>query len=302
MRSIITMTLISVAICLPAAGNDVDIMERVEHHYADSNGVKIHYVTMGEGPLILFVHGFPDFWWTWRNQMDGLQDEYRVAAMDTRGYNKSDKPEGVENYDMTLLIGDVAAVVKDAGEEKAIIVGHDWGGAIAWSFAMYMPEMTDKLIIFNLPHPKGIAMEMAKKEVQYNNASYARNFQKPDSHKVFTAEGLASMVSRGDADVKAKYLEAFSNSSFDSMMNYYRQNYPRPPYDVIPEMPRVTMPVLEFHGLKDTALYHHSLSNTWEEMDKDFTLVTLPDVGHWSQGEAPELTTTTMRWWLRSRQ
>ena len=286
-----------------AAANGNDIMERVEHHYADSNGVKIHYVALGEGPLIVFIHGFPDFWWTWHHQMDGLKDDFRVVAMDTRGYNKSDQPEGEEKYDMTFLIGDVAAVIRDAGEEKAIIVGHDWGGAIAWSFAMFMPQMTEKLVIVNLPHPANMLRELIHNEEQYKNSSYARRFQQPDSHKMFTAEGLASMIARGDESKKAIYLKAFENSSFESMMNYYKRNYPKEPFEEnTRQFPRVKMPVLEFHGLEDTALHHHALNNTWEHLDKDFTLVTLPGVGHFAHQEAPEIVTTTMKWWLLSRQ
>src|ERR1700688_4148502 len=135
--------LLALACVAPAA----DIDTRVEHGYADSNGVKIHYASLGKGPLIVMVHGFPDFWYTWRDQMEALAPSYRVAALDLRGYNLSDKPKGVENYAMPLLVGDVAAVIKDAGASSAIVIGHDWGGIISWTFAMMHPEMTDKLII-----------------------------------------------------------------------------------------------------------------------------------------------------------
>jgi pimeloyl-ACP methyl ester carboxylesterase len=103
-----------------------DIETRVQNGYADSHGVKIHYASLGTGPLIVMIHGFPDYWYTWRDQMEGLADRYQVVAIDQRGYNLSDKPEGVENYDMRLLVGDVAAVIKSLGKDKAIIVGHDW--------------------------------------------------------------------------------------------------------------------------------------------------------------------------------
>ena len=105
---------------------NADIWDDVEHGYADNDGVKIHYATIGEGPLVVMIHGFPDFWYSWRNQMDGLKDNFKVVAIDQRGYNLSDKPEGEENYNMRYLISDVAAVVHHFGEEKAIIVGHDW--------------------------------------------------------------------------------------------------------------------------------------------------------------------------------
>src|SRR5882724_1915767 len=173
---------------------DSDLEKRVEHGYADSNGVKIHYASLGKGPLIVMIHGFPDFWYTWRDQMEALSKDYLVVAIDQRGYNLSDKPKGVENYDIRLLVGDVAAVIKHLGRDKAIVVGHDWGGMVAWSFAMAMPEMVDKLIILNLPHPRGIARELATNPEQQKNSQYARNFQKEDAASKLKAEQLAFWV------------------------------------------------------------------------------------------------------------
>ena len=105
-----------------AIANDADIFDAVEHHYADNDGVKLHYVTLGQGDPILFVHGFPDVWFAWAHQMDGLKDDYKVAAMDMRAYNKSDKPEGVENYGMELLIGDVVSVIDALGGNVTLVV------------------------------------------------------------------------------------------------------------------------------------------------------------------------------------
>lgn len=143
-----------------------DLESKVKHGYADNNGVKIHYASVGSGPLIVMIHGFPDYWYTWRHQMEGLSDKYQVVAIDQRGFNLSDKPKGVENYDMRLLVSDVAAVVKSLGKEKAIIVGHDWGGAVSWQLAMHMPQIVDKLIILNLPHPHGLARELVNNPEQ----------------------------------------------------------------------------------------------------------------------------------------
>ncbi|PCJ58714.1 MAG: alpha/beta hydrolase [Candidatus Hydrogenedentota bacterium] len=284
-----------------SAGAD-DWMDKVEHKFVDNNGVNIHYAKAGQGPLIVFIHGFPDFWYTWRNQMEGLAGEYTVVALDTRGYNKSDKPEGEENYAMPLLVSDVAAVIKSEGQDKAIITGHDWGGAIAWAFAMMKPQMTDKLIIVNLPHPVNLSRELANNEEQAANSIYARNFQKPDSHKMLSAEMLSSMVSQGDPDLKATYKAAFENSSFEAMMNYYRQNFPKPPYtENTQPMPKIQMPVLQFHGLADTALLAGGLNDTWNLLAKDYTLVTLPGIGHWTHTEAPDMVTDTMKWWLAMR-
>lgn len=295
------LTAVVFLIALPAA-HAHPWMEHVEHRFADSDGVNIHYAVAGSGPLIVFVHGFPDFWYSWKDQMEGLSENYTVAAMDTRGYNKSDKPEGGENYDMPFLTADVKAVIEKEGQEKAIVVGHDWGGMIAWSFAMEYPKMTDKLIIVNLPHPKGMFRELAENPEQQKNSAYARQFQQPNSHKMLNAEMLASMVARGDEELKGYYKTAFENSSFDSMMNYYRRNYPKEPYaDAPTEFPKVTMPVLQFHGLNDTALLAGGLNYTWENLTKDYTLVTIPGVGHWSHHEAPDMVTDTMKWWLEMR-
>ena len=276
------------------------VMDQVEHKYADSDGVSIHYAKMGSGPLMVFIHGFPDFWYSWRHQMAGLADQYTVAALDTRGYNLSEKPEGEANYDMTLLTADVAAVLRAERESSAVVVGHDWGGGIAWNFAAAYPQMTDRLIIMNLPHVKGLQRELASMGQQHSNSQYARNFQQPDSHENISPSGLAMALSQGDEALREIYLAAFENSSTESMMNYYRRNYPREPYVGGPwaELPRIQAPVLQFHGLNDSALLAPALNNTWEELDQDWTLVTIPGVGHWPHHEKPDMVTNMMRAWL----
>jgi pimeloyl-ACP methyl ester carboxylesterase len=205
-----------------AAGADVEA--RVEHGYADSGGVKIHYATLGKGPLIVMIHGFPDYWYTWRHQMEALSKEYQVVAIDQRGYNLSDRPKGVESYDVTLLVADVAAVIRHLGREKATLVGHDWGGLVGWAFAMSIPQMTERLIILNLPHPRGLTRELARNPEQQKNSAYARAFQKEGAEKLLTAEALASWVT--DPAARAKYVDAFRRSDFEAMLNYYRRNYP----------------------------------------------------------------------------
>lgn len=278
-----------------SAGSDLD--KRVEHGYADSNGVKIHYASMGKGPLIVMIHGFPDFWYSWRDQMEALSSSHQVVAIDQRGYNLSDKPKGVEKYDMSLLIADVAAVIKHLGRDRAVVVGHDWGGIVAWTLAMYRPELVEKLIILNLPHPKGLRRELANNPQQQQNSQYARNFQKEGAHKQLTAEGLARWVK--DAEARKKYVEAFSRSDFEAMLNYYKRNYPREPYtDDSSPVVKVKAPVLMIHGLKDTALLAGALNNTWEWLEKDLTLVTVPDAGHFVQQDASDLVTRTIKMWL----
>ncbi|MEW6129534.1 MAG: alpha/beta hydrolase [Acidobacteriota bacterium] len=284
-------------LCNPTAQADTDFESKVKHGYADNSGVKIHYASIGQGPLIVMIHGFPDFWYTWRDQMAALSANYQAVAIDQRGYNLSDKPKGVENYDIKFLVSDVAAVIKHLGKDKAIIVGHDWGGFVAWSFAMAMPDMTEKLIILNLPHPRGLARELATNPKQQQNSAYARAFQKEGAEKQLTAEGLARWVK--DPKAREKYIEAFKRSDFEAMLNYYKRNYPREPYQEDPSpVIKIKMPVLLIHGLSDTALLAGALNNTWEWVEKDLTLVTIPGAGHFVQQDASEMVTKSIKMWL----
>ena len=287
--------LLSLLICVAVLASDIE--SKVKHGYADSNGVKIHYASLGSGPLVVMVHGFPDFWYTWRDQMEALSDKFQCVAIDQRGYNLSDKPKGVENYDVRLLVGDVAAVIRSLGQEKAILVGHDWGGLVAWQFALNIPQMTDRLIILNLPHPRGLTRELAHNPEQRKNSQYARNFQQPDAASKLKPELLAAWVK--DPSAREKYIEAFKRSDFEAMLNYYKRNYPREPYteDTTPVV-KTQMPVLMIHGLGDTALLSGALNNTWDWMGKDLTLVTIPGASHFVQQDASELVSRTMRAWL----
>ena len=281
----------------------------IEHGYADNNGVRIHYAVAGEGPLVVMIHGFPDFWYSWRHQMDGLKDGYRVVAVDQRGYNLSDHPEGVENYDMSLLVSDVVAVIRHLGEEKATIVGHDWGGVVAWNVAFDVPEIVDKLIILNLPHPNGMAQAMRNNPEALAGTSYAKVFREgtPNDPEVFFGYPMTPQTISGwvtDAEARSKYIEAFERSDFTAMLNYYKQNYP----DIWsggdinwPTAPNIAVSTLIFHGLDDTALHSDGLNNMWDWIDKDMTLVTVPGAGHFVQQDAAELVTTTIRSWLDAR-
>lgn len=273
-----------------------DLEKAVSHGYAENNGVKIHYASLGKGPLVVMVHGFPDYWYSWRHQMEGLAGSYRVVAIDQRGYNLSDKPKGIENYDMALLAGDVAAVIQHLGQERAIVVGHDWGGAVAWTLALTRPQLVERLIIVNLPHMNGLRRELAVNPEQQKNSQYARNFQLEDAHTKLTAEGLAQLAPEAE---RARYIEAFRKSDFEAMLAYYKRNYPREPYTADgPALPNARMPVLMFHGLKDRALLPGALNDTWKWIDAPLTLVTIPNAGHWSHWDAADLVTATMRDWL----
>lgn len=281
-----------------AEGQLPDIWDRVEHRTADNGGVNIHYVTLGEGPLVVMIHGFPDFWYLWRDYLTALSDDYQVVAMDQRGYNQSDKPTGVDLYKFEFLVGDVAAVIEDTGHESATVVGHDWGGVVAWQFAMQRPDMTDQLVVFNFPHPRGLQRELALNDQQRQNSAYARRFQAEGAHLALGAEQLAGRH-RSDPVVYERYVEALRNSDFEGMLNYYKANYPSPPY-VEDDSPVVMVraPVLEFHGLDDPYLLPGALNDTWGLLEQDLTLVTIPGAGHWAVTEQTDFTIPMLEAWL----
>ena len=286
-----------------------DILKEVAHRYVDNNGTRIHYVSVGQGPLVVMIHGFPDYWYSWRHQMSALKEQYQVIAIDQRGYNKSAQPEGIDNYAMPLLVSDVVAVIKDTGSKQATVVGHDWGGAVAWQVALNLPQITDKLIILNLPHPNGLAREMRDNREQRTNSGYAQRFRQgkasdPDilGGGPMTAQRLAQWVQ--DKEAKQHYVDAFNRSNFSSMLNFYKANYPnlsdeRP--ENMTSTPQLNMPVLIFHGLKDRALHSDGLNNTWDWIDQDLTIVTVPSAGHFVQQDAADLVSKTMKSWLLDR-
>jgi pimeloyl-ACP methyl ester carboxylesterase len=181
--------------------------------------------------------------------MEALAEDYQCVAVDTRGYNLSDRPKGAENYAMSLLVGDVAAVITHFGQEKAIVCGHDWGGAISWALAITRPELLDRLIILNVAHPLALAREILINPAQMKSSQYAWDFQEADAHmkliKIFQDNKLLmeyqdrekSLYGMSDAELlslwvkdpqdRRKYVEAFERSDVEAMLNYYRKNYPK---------------------------------------------------------------------------
>lgn len=277
----------------------------LEDKFAQNGDVKIHYVASGKGPLVVLIHGYPDFSGSWSELMPALNDNYRVVALDTRGYNLSDHPDGVENYEMPKLVADVDAVINAEGYKTATVLGHDWGGSIAWMYAFTHPTKLDNLIILSTPHPILFMERMRTDPVQQATSQYARNFQKEGSEANMTAEGLARRVQ--DPVMREKYVEAFKRSSFSAMMNYYRANYPRTvgpdakrPF--VPENPpQIPVPLLVIHGMKDTALLADGHAGTWNKAAMDSTVVMIPGAGHFVQNDAPAMVNGTIRSWLDMR-
>jgi len=284
-----------------------DIFDEVEHHYVDNGDVRIHYVSAGEGPTVVFIHGFPDFWYTWREQMEALEDDFRVVAIDQRGYNLSGQPEGVDAYSFRYLTGDIATVIDDLGVESATIVGHDLGGFVAWEFAFAFPQMVDGLVVMNMPHPQALSRDLAINVLQRRASSYAERFKQgsADDPEIFfggpmTPQTLAGWVT--DEAARARYIEAFERSDFDAMLNFYKANWPDEPEPGTSvrmlQTPQVKSPTLVIHGLQDPYLLATGLTETWNWVDPDLTIVTVPQAGHFVQQDAPDLVSRTLRWWL----
>ena len=206
----------------------------LDHGFLRSGPVRLHYVTMGKGPLMLFLHGFPDFWYGWRHQLAEFAKDHRVVAIDMRGYNDSDKPAGREAYAMPNLIGDVGAVIDELGDGgKATLVGHDWGGVVAWSFAETHPKRLEKLVIINIPHPAVMAKAITRPP-QLFRSWYMYMFQLPVVPEFMLTRNhgeLMESVFRGGAVNR----EAFNNTDLaayrdaickpgvaTATMNYYR--------------------------------------------------------------------------------
>src|SRR6476660_5683188 len=174
MRRAVWILAAFIALCIAATPHAQTAKSAFEDHYADVNGVRLHYASVGQGPLVLFLHGYPSFWYQWKDQMTEMGRDHLAVGLDMRGYNLSSRPEGLEPYTMKYLVEDVRQFIEQvAGKgKKAIVVAHDWGANVAWVFAMYHPELLEKLIIVNGAHPF-----LSERELRDNPAQrYASNY------------------------------------------------------------------------------------------------------------------------------
>lgn len=277
-----------------------------QHAYITTNGVKLHYVTQGEGDLMLMLHGFPEFWYSWRHQIPEFAKDYKVVAFDLRGYNDSDKPADKSAYVMDEFILDVEGVIKGLGYDKCILVGHDWGGAIAWNFAYAHPEMVERLIILNLPHPAKFA-EGIRNPQQLLRSSYMFFFQIPwlpefliqssDYQPIETAiKGMAVNKSAfSKEDLEAYKDAAAKRGAMTATLNYYRNIFQQ--RMTSQDWSVLEVPTLMIWGEKDTALGKELTYGT-EAYVRDFQIKYIPDCSHWVQQEKPELVNQYMREFL----
>src|SRR5712692_6158332 len=256
----------------------------LKDEYVKVNGVRIHYVTAGRGPLILFLHGFPEFWYEWKNQLAEFGHDYQAVAPDMRGYNLSSKPAEVEQYQVKYLVEDLRALAEKLGHKKFILVAHDWGGAVSWAFAIAHPDYLEKLVIINAPHPGVFQRELRENPAQQKASQYMLMFRSAQAEQILSANNYAALVQvvLGEGlktgvfteEDKKAYIEAWSQpGALTGGLNYYRAARVGPPAggdkdaanfaSGLPSL-EVKVPTLVIWGEKDTAL----LTGNLEGLDK----------------------------------
>jgi len=298
----------------------------LNHQYADVNGVRLHYVAAGQGQTMLFLHGFPEFWYLWKNQLTEFGKDHKAVAVDMRGYNLSDKPEKVEEYSTDHLVDDIKGMLDHlSGGKKSVLIGHDWGGAVAWSFAMAHPEYLEKLVIINAPHPLVFLRQFADNPEQREASAYMNMFRKQGAEDTLSANDyqvLRDAVFAGAArpdvyteeDNKA-YLKAWSEpGALTGGLNYYRALPGGPPRNetdaaataaVLEQLASsgsyvVHVPTLVIWGMKDIALLPSNLDGL-DEYVPDIRVKRVPDGTHWVVSEQPDLINAAIREFLEER-
>jgi pimeloyl-ACP methyl ester carboxylesterase len=278
----------------------------VTHEYADVNGVRLHYARAGTGPLMVFVHGFPEFWYEWKYQIAEFAKDHTVVAPDMRGYNLSSKPADVSEYQMPALVEDLRALtselMKSTGTTTFTLVAHDWGGVVAWVFAALHPDMLDRLVIVNAPHPTVFGRLLREDAAQQKASQYMLMFRSAEAEARLSAndyEQLTRMV-LGDGlrsgtvteQDKKEYLSAWSQpGALTGGLNYYRAAQVGPPAGAATESAPpaaapappalvVKVPTLVIWGEKDTALLTGNLNGLDQVVEK-LTVKRIPDGTHW---------------------
>ncbi|MEN2978295.1 alpha/beta fold hydrolase [Tistrella bauzanensis] len=297
-------------------------MVEITHRRVNVGEVTLHIAEAGdpEKPVMLFLHGFPEFWYAWKGMMGRFAADYRCVAPDLRGFGESDAPAEVEAYRAKHVVGDIKGLIEALGVAKVILVAHDWGGAAAWLFAMSFPQMIERLIILNSPHPATFQRELTRNPDQIRASQYFRLFRSPEAEAKLSANdfdwlwrfSMKPVYEKGilnDAD-KAAYLEAWGRpGALTGGLNWYRAS----PIDVVPagtlpaEKPlldpakyAVTLPVLVIWGLGDTALVP-GLIEGLEIWVPNVTIERVQHATHWIAHEAPDEVEAAIRRFLATK-
>src|SRR5262245_14362528 len=289
------------------------------HHYADVNGQRLHYASEGKGPLMMFVHGFPEFWYAWQGQLAEFGRDHHAVALDMRGYNLSSKPKDVSDYAVPLLVEDLAALADHLGAKKFTLVAHDWGGGVAWAFALMKPERLERLVIVNAPHPAIFRRLLAENPDQQKASQYMLTFRSAEAEGMLSKDNftvLRQMVlGEGQPwgwatpeDTKA-YLEAWGQpGALTGGLNFYRAARTGPPAPGEPARGLsadlatmiVKVPTLVIWGEKDRALLTVNLDGL-DKVVPDLTVRRIPDGTHWVAHEKPAEVNGYIRDFLKAR-
>ncbi|KAL8574344.1 hypothetical protein ACOMHN_057336 [Nucella lapillus] len=285
------------------------------HGYVHLEDVRLHYVSNGaeDKPLMLLLHGFPEFWYSWRYQLKEFKDSYRVVAIDQRGYGDSDKPAAVSAYTLDHLTKDLRNIITALGYEKCVMVGLDWGGVIAWAFALTYPEMLDRLIAINCASIPGYVRLLSSSLGQIRKSWYISYFQIPWVPEMnFEAMDLAFMKqlfrgnkigvrsdSLSDEDVEA-YKYTCQRNGFTAPLNYYRAlvRYPDVLYRLSSPSLKVSCPTLILFGSQDSALDPRIPTLSAESVSGEVSVKFIEDCGHFSPMDRPREVNSCMREFL----
>lgn len=286
----------------------------LKYEFADVNGVRLHYARAGQGKLILFVHGFPEFWYAWKDLLPEFGRDHLAVAPDMRGYNLSSKPTDVTDYAVPHLVDDLRALARSLGHEKFILVAHDWGGGVAWSLGIHHPECLEKLVIINAPHPALFERELNRNPAQQAASQYMLLFRSPKAEATLAANNYAFLVdavlTRGlkkghfTEDDRQAYLTAWSQpGALTGSLNWYRAAGIGPPttadanahsFEPSAGPSKVSVPTLVIWGEKDQALVKENLEGL-EEYVPDLTVRRIADGTHWVIHEQPALVAAHIR-------
>jgi len=283
-------------------------MTEISHGYADLGEVKLHYAECGASndDLVILLHGFPEFWYTWRKQLPVIGKHVHAVAPDMRGYNLSDRPEKLEDYRIDRLVNDVIKLAKHFGKKNFYLVSHDWGAAVAWSVAISRPDLVKGLIVLNGAHPYIFSKLLEENENQIAHSKYMSEFREEGIENRLLDDNcewlwdwtFKSHYDRGlitDAE-KTEYIKAWTKpGAIRAMLNYYRASpvKPRPKskgeksLNLDPEKFRVSVPTLIVWGEQDHALMPENLDGI-EDFVSDLEIIRLPEVSHWVTHEDPE--------------
>jgi pimeloyl-ACP methyl ester carboxylesterase len=267
------------------------------HRHVVVNGVRLHVVEAGTGPLVVLLHGFPEFWYSWRRQLPALAEAgFHAVAPDLRGYNESGKPPNVRDYRLHCLVDDVAGLIAAMGEQRAVVVGHDWGGAIAWKLAMSRPDLVERLAILNSPHPIAFGREL-RRPAQWLRSWYILFFQLPWLPECLLSANDFGLLARSlrrqpvqrdafTADDVAQYKAALARpGALTAALNYYRALF-RYPMDMRRGNRPIAAPTLLIWGERDPYL-GIGLTERLDRWVPHLQVARIPDASHWVQNDAP---------------